>query len=523
MAADNCNKYSEWDAYRQFKMRKENACFQLKQLYKEYWPTNGDEYAIPQFIGMYSKFLPHDEFGRVLPEAYEKLRKALITRNNNLLFQVPLGGSLKLTQPLAGLSINLAGPASSSIYMPPPPSMSSDQSAGEMVIDYCHVLARDVPFIDYPTDPVIANCVTYISALPVYTGQKPVTVDNVFRSKGVGCEVGPYISQLLYMPVKIWPDVIAPLHTFPTHTAANDRLFTEASFLAAQNGSPIGTEPTISATPTYITCGRDLAYYVTNDIISDIYDITVRVLLQANAPFSPTNPYTKPPYNINMHSFINWNVEDVSACLRLAGQISMRGGWYPKWQIYRRLRPEEFGGEVEQWRLTGQNPANISQVLLTSDVLADIFTAQGNYYLAQTNKSGSPGHPAYPSGHGVFSGACGTVIKAFYDEDWVFPNPVIASSDGLSLVATTDVLTLGHEINKLMENVGIGRNWAGFHYDSDCTAGILYGEKIAYLVLQDWIEQYPEKNVSFRFHSYQGDEIVIEPRTKYGSILTIPK
>lgn len=501
MAADNFNDNSCWDATRQLKMRRNTACFQFKQLYGGFWPTNGDEYAIPNYLAMYGKFLPHDEFGRVLPEAYEKLRKALISRNNKLLFQVPLGGTSKLVQPLAGLSINLIGPACSSIYMPPPPSMSSDQTAGEMVINYCHVLARDVPFIDFSTNSIIADCVTYISALPVYTGHEPITVDNIFRGRGVGCDVGPYISQLLYMPALIWPNVVQPLYKFPTHTSANNRLITEPTYLAAINGSPIGTEPTISGTFTYITCGRDLAYYVHRDIIADIFDETIRRLLQANTPFSPTNPYTKAPYNINMSSFINWNIADVSACLRIAGQIAMRCSWYIKWQVYRRLRPEEFANEVEQWRLSGQNPANISEVLLTNGVLTDIFTAQGNYYLSQINKSGCPGHPSYPAGHAIYAGACGTVIKAFYNENWIVPNPVIAAADGLSLIPIVENLTLGQEINKLMENVGLGRDWAGFHYQSDVSAGILYGEKIAYLILQDWIEQYPENNVSFRFHS----------------------
>ncbi len=78
---------------------------------------------------------------------------------------------------------------------------------------------------------------------------------------------------------------------------------------------------------------------------------------------------------------------------------------------------------------------------------------------------GSPTHPAYGAAHATVAGACVTVLKAFFDESFVIPNPVEAASDGLSLKPYTGPsLTVGGELNKLASNVAIGRNIAGVHW-----------------------------------------------------------
>jgi len=60
------------------------------------------------------------------------------------------------------------------------------------------------------------------------------------------------------------------------------------------------------------------------------------------------------------------------------------------------------------------------------------------------------------------------MLKAFFNESFVIPNPVEASSDGFSLTAYTGPsLTVGGELNKLAANVSIGRDIAGVHWRSD--------------------------------------------------------
>jgi hypothetical protein len=68
--------------------------------------------------------------------------------------------------------------------------------------------------------------------------------------------------------------------------------------------------------------------------------------------------------------------------------------------------------------------------------------------------------PAYPTGHGTVGGACITLLKFFFDGNFVIPNPVVPTSDGLSLVPYTGSdagqLTVNGELNKLGHNVTFG-------------------------------------------------------------------
>ena len=76
----------------------------------------------------------------------------------------------------------------------------------------------------------------------------------------------------------------------------------------------------------------------------------------------------------------------------------------------------------------------------------------------------SPTHPAYPGGHATISGACATILKAFFNEEYVVPNPVMASVDALLLEPYSGgSLRVGGELNKLASNVSYGRDTAGIH------------------------------------------------------------
>jgi hypothetical protein len=86
-----------------------------------------------------------------------------------------------------------------------------------------------------------------------------------------------------------------------------------------------------------------------------------------------------------------------------------------------------------------------------------------------------------------------TVLKALFNESFVFPSPVIASDDGLSLVPYTGApLTVGGELNKLASNISLGRDAAGVHYRPDGVEGIKLGEAIAIPILQDTATLYNE-------------------------------
>lgn len=125
---------------------------------------------------------------------------------------------------------------------------------------------------------------------------------------------------------------------------------------------------------------------------------------------------------------------------------------------------------------------------------------------------GSPTHPSYGSGHATVAGACVTILKAWFDESWVIPKPVMANDDGTELISYsgTDagMITVGGELNKLASNISIARNAAGVHWLSDYTESIKLGEQVAIGILQEQAITYNEDS-SFSLTKFDGNKIKI--------------
>lgn len=75
--------------------------------------TNGDEKNVPDFVGQFHKSLPHDKFGNVHPEAYEKLLDCVFSADITVCDKVPSGagrsGGAKLINPLGGTAHQIDG------------------------------------------------------------------------------------------------------------------------------------------------------------------------------------------------------------------------------------------------------------------------------------------------------------------------------------------------------------------------------------------------------------------------------
>src|SRR5208337_1238264 len=81
--------------------------------------------------------------------------------------------------------------------------------------------------------------------------------------------------------------------------------------------------------------------------------------------------------------------------------------------------------------------------------------------------------------------------------NFVIPNPMVPSADGLSLVDYTgsdaDELTVNGELNKLGHNVSFGHGiHAGIHWRSDTDTSLLLGEAVALSFLRDRARTYNE-------------------------------
>jgi hypothetical protein len=70
---------------------------------------------------------------------------------------------------------------------------------------------------------------------------------------------------------------------------------------------------------------------------------------------------------------------------------------------------------------------------------------------------------------------------------------------------------LGGEINKLVSNIGIGRDWAGIHWRTDFSEGVKLGEEVAIHALRDFGKQYTDDFGGFTFTKFDGERITVCP------------
>jgi membrane-associated phospholipid phosphatase len=191
---------------------------------------------------------------------------------------------------------------------------------------------------------------------------------------------------------------------------------------------------------------------------------------------------------------------------------ALKNAWMQKWFVHRMARPEETAGLVH-FTITGQKNYPLDSSVLNSKAAAAVFARNGNYFIPMSYPEGCPLHPSYPSGHATASGAAVTVLKWFFDEDFVIPNPLTTTSDGLTTVPYTGsdagAMTVGGELNKLASNVGLGRCFAGIHWRQDIQQAMLLGEAVAISLLKDQAHLYNENYTGFTFTGFNGNTITV--------------
>ena len=221
------------------------------------------------------------------------------------------------------------------------------------------------------------------------------------------------------------------------------------------------------------------------------------VLGGMGAPLNPGNPYNG---STKQNGFGTFGGPDIAATLGAAARLALNSVWYQKWWIHLRHRPES-GGAILRQILSGFGntlQGHVNDNVLNSQAVQNSFSEYGDYFLSQSFPEGSPAHPAYPTGHGAVAGACITVLKFFFDGNFVVPNPVVPVDDGLSLVPYTGSdagqITVNGELNKLANNVSFGHGiHAGIHWRSDTSSSIQLGEAVAISMLQDRAAAYAER------------------------------
>jgi hypothetical protein len=132
------------------------------------------------------------------------------------------------------------------------------------------------------------------------------------------------------------------------------------------------------------------------------------------------------------------------AALDMAIYSALLAAWHYKWFTDRpgvryRPRPAEYDYRVS--------------VLFNREVNAT-QSGDGMVRTSPTPSPGTPRHPAYPSGHSTYAGAASEMLSFF------FPDYTA-------------------EFDKLADNAGMARLWAGIHWRSDHEQGVKLGRCVA--------------------------------------------
>jgi membrane-associated phospholipid phosphatase len=311
---------------------------------------------------------------------------------------------------------------------------------------------------------------------------------------------------------------------YRTTRAGDDHMTTYARWLAIQNGVPATVRNTFDPVPRYIHDGRGLGEYVHGcqsgcpaspgeRMSASPFDasffaaVNAALLLLSFGPeaLDEGNPYAA---LTDQSAFATFGPPHALDLVTRALNPALKAAWYQKWLVHRRVRPEEYAGRVHNHQL-GLATYPIPSKLLHSQAVADVFAAYGSYLLPMAYPEGCPTHPAYPSGHATFAGACVTMLKAFFEESFPFPEPQVPTDDGSALVAYRGTLTVGGELNKLASNIAGGRLIAGVHWRSDATAGLRLGEAVAISILSDLRATHAEEFGGFTLTTFDGTTITI--------------
>jgi hypothetical protein len=466
------------------------------------YPKTTDAICIKNYVAVFSKALPHDTQGYVDKEQMKLLLKAIGHGDRKYMDQVVLGNpnGMKLVNLLAYASTELFGLNVASFKLRGSPEFKSAEFAADEAEVYEMALCRDVNFRDFTTSPLIADAVGSLNMFSDFKGPKPVTSENLFRGISAGDVIGPYVSQFLYLPFKYGLCDMVQTYHFPQANA--DYLKTPEDYLKCQNGTVPTPALPFDPVKRYINTPRELAEYVHNDPMCQEYFNAQMILNGLKAPWNPGHPYRSEIKNDA--PFVTMGAPDIHDLLHRASRTALHACWLNKVK-HLRIRPEVYAYEVNRAK-NGEN-YGVNDEILNSSTLARVFTKFGNYLLPTSYPEGSPAHPAFPSGHASIAGAAVTILKAFYDGSFVFPQAYIANGNVLEPIP--DKLTLNNELDKLASNCAYGRNIAGIHYRSDAEEGIKLGEAVAIELLEEHVFRYQDK-VALEITKRDGSKVVIK-------------
>lgn len=379
-----------------------------------------------------------------------------------------------------------------------------------------------------------------------------ITRENVFRLGLPGEEFGPLLSQFFVRPIAFGTQTIdtkqRPYKASRNYlTEFNDWLHAQRSG-KDRNGQayPKANEHDgnfFEKDDRYISTMRDLARFVNKDALHQAYFNAALVLLSGGAKWTPGNPYSDSGKLTTREA--GFGVLGGPHILALVSEVATRAlkaVWNQKWQVNLRLRPEAYGGlvHVQTKGVNGiKRPYGLPGWVSETIAAGEVAKANGSYLLPMAFTPGSPTHPAYGAGHATVAGACVTVLKAYFQtletkDGKEVPIPFIFDKDAnrkglqercnpygpgepIKVYQTgfdgkkwdrfelqkeiAEQLTIEGELNKLAQNVAMGRSMGGVHWRTDNTRSLVLGEALAAEILAEITTDANEKP-TFEFRTF---------------------
>tara|TARA_Y100000389_G_scaffold190855_1_gene216213 strand:- start:11481 stop:13133 length:1653 start_codon:yes stop_codon:yes gene_type:complete len=439
----------------------------------------------------------------------------------------------KLENVIGQKSYNLIGTDSSVPVVTKPKTRNEvDSVAGlfELAEVYSSVILRDVSFANISSESMADNVPNHLTALNKFTDKSlaPVDINSMIitgktwnRGNCIGETVGPYISQYFYLDYQFGNLDITQKYTVELDPEPTPTL---AHWLKVQNGeNPLSI--TVDANKQYVWNPRVLASVVHNDPMYQFYYIAALISFQNGISFAGIT-------DTKSSAWTSTGPPDILASVAHVALGALRVAWQAKYTHSLKIRPEVYAQRID---LIKSNPNDFADVPGFSNLktLCDSYPEMLNLVKTNNNEQNwlinclypemSPVHPSHPAGHAVVGWACCTVLKAMLDTHELngdlkkWPIQPKHSINGNELVdythADKESMTIVGELNKLANNAGMGRNFAGIHFRADATYGAELGEQYAITYLVDKAKEYHESYngqfTGFMLSKCNGDTIKI--------------
>lgn len=403
------------------------------------------------------------------------------------------------------------GMAASVATMPKPPEFGSAEMAAEVVHAYWMAELRD-EHVGHWSSSDLSDIQSDWSMIRNNHGIDPDWMDDTqpFRGTFDGSKQGPYLSQFLLHTSRMGNTPVDPVvHPLPNQDfmTSHSDTYDVMSGTVGGNPEPFGKDLSQTSDTNvreYISTGRNLASLVRKEPSYQHYLLAALQMIEGGTVDEPTVPFEGDVSDGSpILQYVTYGGAGIFDLLARAAGNALKAAWYQKWLVHRRARPEGAAATIDNDQpSTSFHPG----IVKSSTAYSRANSSQTDPVLSQAYHEGSPTHPSYPSGHSAIAGACATVLKAMFGaqhySDMANQNLEVttlmqSSSSGEPVPydpndwenGPSDLYIPG-ELNKLVDNIGIARMWAGVHYWSDHIYGARLGEQIGLATLINADQQF---------------------------------